>query len=159
MINDPELFKKLTGNSDSHSWIDQKNRQNAENRACKSRIDKITLFKINKMSTKKPRTVSLETMIDNHIGKEGTPPREIFEQELKIELLGLLIKEARLHQNLTQEQLGKLVGVQKAQISKLENNFTNARIDTVLRVFNALNAKVRFKVEMPKRRKPAMPQV
>jgi DNA-binding XRE family transcriptional regulator len=110
------------------------------------------------MSTKKSKTVSLETMIDSHIGKQGTPKRDVFEQELKIELLGLLIKEARLHQNLTQEQLGKLVGVQKAQISKLENNFTNARIDTVLKVFNALNAKVRFKVELPKRRKPAIPQ-
>jgi len=102
------------------------------------------------MSTKKLKTVSLEKMIDTHIGKEGTSNRDIFEQELKIELLGLLIKEARLHQNLTQEELGKLVGVQKAQISKLENNFTNARIDTVLKVFKALKAKVRFRVELPK---------
>jgi len=108
------------------------------------------------MSIKKPKTVSLETMIDKHIGKEGTPERDIFDQELKIELLGLLIKEARLHQNLTQEQLGNLVGVQKAQISKLENNFTNARIDTVLKVFNALNAKIRFRVELPKRKKPVL---
>ena len=104
------------------------------------------------MPTKKLKTVSLETMIDTHIGKEGTSNRDIFEQELKIELLGLLIKEARLHQNLTQEQLGKLVGVQKAQISKLENNFTNARLDTVLKVFNALNAKVSFKVELAKKK-------
>ena len=67
-------------------------------------------------------------MIDKHVGKSGTPGREAFEQELKLELLGYAIKEARLHYNLTQEQLGKLVGVQKAQISKLENNFTNAQI-------------------------------
>ncbi len=45
-----------------------------------------------------------------------------------------------------------MVGVQKAQISKLENNFTNARFDTVIKVFNALNAKVNFKVELPKRK-------
>ena len=43
-----------------------------------------------------------------------------------------------------------MVGVQKAQISKLENNFTNARFDTVIKVFNALNAKVNFKVELSK---------
>jgi len=103
-------------------------------------------------ANKKIKTVSLDTMIDKHIGKVATPDRDAFEQELKLELLGNAIKEARLHHNLTQEQLGKLVGVQKAQISKLENNFTNARFDTVLKVFHALHAKVNFKVELPKRK-------
>lgn len=101
---------------------------------------------------KKMKTVSLDTMINKHVGEIGTPARDTFEQELKIELLGNAIKEARLHHNLTQEQLGKLVGVQKAQISKLENNFTNARFDTVIKVFNALHAKVNFRVELSKRK-------
>ena len=43
-----------------------------------------------------------------------------------------------------------MVGVQKARISKLENDFTNARFDTVIKVFNALNAKINFKVELLK---------
>ena len=103
-------------------------------------------------NNKKLKTVSLEIMIDKHIGKIGTVKRDAFEQELRLELLGQAIKEARMHHNLTQEELGKLVGVQKAQISKLENNFTNARFETVLRVFNALNAKVNFKVELPKKK-------
>ncbi len=101
---------------------------------------------------KKIKTVSLDAMIDKHVGKIGTPKRDVFEQELKLDLLGNAIKEARLHHNLTQEQLGKLVGVQKAQISKLENNFTNARFDTVIKVFHALHAKVNFKVQLPKKK-------
>ena len=105
-----------------------------------------------KQTKKKIKTVALETMIDKHIGKVGTPYRDAFEHELTLDLLGYAIKEARLYHNLTQEQLGKLIGVQKAQISKLENNFTNARFDTVMKVFNALHAKVNFKVEMPKRK-------
>jgi DNA-binding XRE family transcriptional regulator len=104
------------------------------------------------MPTKKIKSVSLETMVDRHIGKIGTPSRDAFEHELQIDLLGYAIKEARLYHNLTQEQLGKLIGVQKAQISKLENNFTNARFDTVIKVFNALHAKVNFKVQLPKRK-------
>ena len=104
------------------------------------------------MPTKKLKTVSLETMMDKHIGKEGTSRRDALEQELRLDLLGYAIKEARLYHNLTQEQLGKLIGVQKAQISKLENNFTNARFDTVIKAFNALNAKVNFRVELPKRK-------
>jgi HTH-type transcriptional regulator/antitoxin HipB len=104
------------------------------------------------MPTKKLKAVSLETMIDKHVGKNGTSRRDAFEQELRLDLLGYAIKEARLYHNLTQEQLGKLIGVQKAQISKLENNFTNARFDTVIKVFNALHAKVNFRVELPKRK-------
>lgn len=101
-------------------------------------------------ANKKLKTVSLESMLDKHIGKQGTPKRDSFEYELKLELLGEAIRQARKERNLTQEQLGQLVGVQKAQISKLENNVTNARFDTVLKVFHALHAKVNFKVEMPK---------
>ena len=101
---------------------------------------------------KKMKTVSLDAMIDKHVGKIGSSARDTFENELKLDLLGNAIKEARLHHNLTQEQLGQLVGVQKAQISKLENNFTNARFDTVIKVFNALHAKVNFNVQLPKRK-------
>jgi HTH-type transcriptional regulator/antitoxin HipB len=104
------------------------------------------------MPTKKLKTVSLESMLDKHIGKQGTGKRDAFEHELKLDLLGYAIKEARLYHNLTQEQLGRLIGVQKAQISKLENNFTNARFDTVIKVFNALNAKVNFMVKLPRKK-------
>jgi len=94
------------------------------------------------------RTVSLDTMIDKHIGKPGTERRDAFENELRIEFLGLAIKQARQERNLTQEQLGELVGVQKAQISKIENSVKNARFETILKVFDALGAKVNFNVEL-----------
>jgi len=96
----------------------------------------------------KLKTVSLDTMIDKHIGKRGTEKRESFENELRIDLLGQAIKQARLERNLTQEQLGKLVGVQKAQISKIENSVKNARFETILKVFNALGLKINFNVEL-----------
>ena len=94
------------------------------------------------------KTVSLDTMIDKHIGMRGTPKREAFENELKIDLLGHAIKQARLDRHLTQQQLGVLVGVQKAQISKIENSVKNTRFETILKVFNALGTKVSFQVEM-----------
>lgn len=59
-----------------------------------------------------------------------------------------MIRKVRLERNLTQEELGKLVGVQRAQISKLENNATNVTIETILRVFGALKAKVNFNVKL-----------
>jgi DNA-binding XRE family transcriptional regulator len=94
------------------------------------------------------KTTSLETMLDRHIGKVGTDTRDAFEHELKMDILGEAIRQARKERNLTQSQLGDLVGVQKAQISKLENSFTDARLETILKVFRALNAKVNFKIEL-----------
>ena len=98
------------------------------------------------------RTVTLDTMIDKHIGIRGSERREAFENELRIDLLGQAIKQARQEQNLTQEQLGELVGVQKAQISKIENSVKNARFETILKVFEALGAKVNFNVEKKKKK-------
>lgn len=56
------------------------------------------------MENNKFKTVSIDTMIDKHIGKRGTEKREMFERELKIDLLGEAIKQARKDKNLTQEQ-------------------------------------------------------
>jgi|SRR5690606_1645415 len=94
------------------------------------------------------KTTSLDEMIDKHIGKKGTEKREAFENELRLDLIGHAIKEARKERNLTQEQLGELVGVQKAQISKLENSVKNARFETIMKVFDALGAKVSFNIEL-----------
>jgi len=94
------------------------------------------------------KTVSLDDMIDKHVGKIGTPERDAFEYELSIDLIGHAIKQARKERNLTQEELGKLVGVQKAQISKIENSIKNARLDTIMKIFKALGAMVNFNVEL-----------
>ena len=94
------------------------------------------------------KTYSLDEMIDKHVGKVGTPNREAFENELRIDLLGEAIKQARKERHLTQAELGQLVGVKKAQLSKLENSLTDARFETIIKVFKALNAKVNFNVEL-----------
>ena len=96
----------------------------------------------------KIKTVSLGQLLDKHIGKKGTENRDNFENELRIDLLGQAIKEARHARNLTQQQLCDLVGVQKAQISKIESSAKNARFETILKVFAALGAKVHFNVEL-----------
>ena len=62
--------------------------------------------------------------------------------------MGQYIKHLRENAGLSQEELGKLIGVQRAQISKLENNTTNVTVETILRVFSALKAKVNFNVEI-----------
>lgn len=104
------------------------------------------------MKRKQLKTYSLDEITDKHIGKHGTPKLDAFEYELRLELLGEAIKQARLERNLTQEKLGQFVGVQKSQISKLESSLTDARFETIIKVFKALNAKINFNVELLNRK-------
>ena len=96
----------------------------------------------------KLKIYTLDEITDKYIGKKGTKKRDNFEYELRLDLLGEAIKQARKDRNLPQEQLGKLVGVQKSQISKIENSLTDARFETIIKVFKALNAKINFKIEL-----------
>jgi len=98
------------------------------------------------MKTSKLKIYSLDEITDEYIGKHGTPKREAFEYELRLDIIGEAIKQARKERHLTQEELGELVGVKKAQISKIENSLTDARFDTIMKVFKALNAKINFNV-------------
>ncbi len=100
------------------------------------------------MADKEMKTYSLAEMKDKYIGRIGTDERDAYEYELRMDVLGKMIKAARKERKLTQKQLGELVGVQKAQISKLENSANSATIDTILKVFKALNADINFNVKL-----------
>ncbi|UWY26470.1 helix-turn-helix domain-containing protein [Flavobacterium sp. TR2] len=94
------------------------------------------------------KTYTLNQVTDEIVGKIGTPSRDQFEYDLQMDLIGNAIKQTRKERNLTQEELGKLIGVQKAQISKLEKNAGNVTLETVIKVFTALKATVKFQIEL-----------
>lgn len=100
------------------------------------------------MENSKLRIYTLDEAKDKHLGKVGTEKRDNYEYELRLDLLGEMIKQARRERHLTQTQLGELIGVQKSQISRIERNAKNVTIETILRVFKALKAKVNFNVEL-----------
>ena len=94
------------------------------------------------------KLTSIDELTDKIVGQVGTAERDIFEYDLRMDILGTMIKDARKKRKLTQHQLGELLGVQKAQISKLENNTKNFRMGTVIRALEALGAKVKLTVQM-----------
>ena len=98
--------------------------------------------------TNRLKIYTFEEAKDKHLGKIGTEKRDRYEYELRLDLLGEMIKRARKERHLTQSELGELIGVQKSQISRIEKNAKNVTIETILRVFNALKAKVNFNVEL-----------
>lgn len=97
------------------------------------------------------KLTSIDELTDEIVGKRGTVERDIFEYDLRMDVIGTMIKEARIKQNMTQGDLGDILGVQKAQISKLENNTKDFRIGTILRALEALGAKVKLTVELEKK--------
>ena len=85
---------------------------------------------------------SLDVLIDEVFGKRGTPKRDAMEKRLQEEVnayfVGEAIRKMRQAQNLTQEELGERIGVQKAQISRLEKGKSVITLPTMSRIFQAL---------------------
>ena len=90
------------------------------------------------------KLISFEEFQDKNFGKIGTHQRDAFEKKVDDAIqaykIGEAIKQARKANNLTQEQLGEKVGVQKAQISRLERGH-GITFSTMARVFKAMNVK------------------
>ncbi len=72
--------------------------------------------------------------LDDRYGKEGIETREIYEQEFEAFKLGVLIQEMREKQNLTQTQLAEKCGTTKSYISRIENNASDIRLSTLMRI-------------------------
>ena len=94
------------------------------------------------------KTISHEEMLNKHIGKKGTPEREKFDAEVQAGVIAHRLKELRKQKNLTQEQLAKIVGINKAGISKIEKGTRNLTIETIIRVAEALGATVNFDIRL-----------
>ncbi len=86
---------------------------------------------------KKQKTKNLTSFadhLDHQFGKSGTKKRESYEQEFEAFKLGVLIQEMREKQNLTQEQLAAKCGTTKSYISRIENNASDIRLSTLMRI-------------------------
>ncbi len=87
------------------------------------------------MSTNKKLT-SFEDHLDQQYGKKGSPSRVSYEQEFEAFKIGVLIQEARKKKHLTQEELALKVGTTKNYISRIENDASDIRLSTLLRIIN-----------------------
>jgi len=78
------------------------------------------------------------TSWDDHLnlkyGETGTQTREKYEQEFESFKLGVLIQEARKQRHLTQEELALKVGTTKNYISRVENDASDIRLSTLMRI-------------------------
>ena len=93
----------------------------------------------------RPKFYTEDEALDKVLGKEGTPLCNQYESDMNAFLMGEAIKKARQSKNLTQEELGALIGVKKSQVSRIEkgNNITFA---TIAKVFRAMGISASFEM-------------
>lgn len=97
------------------------------------------------MAKEKMRLYTLEEMLDEDLGPKGTPERDEFDRQVAEEIhayhVGKAIRQAREACNLTQAQLGEKMGVQKAQVSRIESG-KSITLASMMRAFHALGVQV-----------------
>jgi ribosome-binding protein aMBF1 (putative translation factor) len=88
---------------------------------------------------------SFEELLDEDYGPIGTPERDEFERDVDEAVqayrVGEAIKQARKAQRLTQAQLGEKMGVQRAQVCRLESG-KSITLTSMMRAFRALGVQV-----------------
>ncbi len=101
--------------------------------------------KENKNKMEKMKIYSQAEMLNRTLGHKGTPERDEYDAKVDDYMIGLAIRRAREAQNLTQEQLGERIGVQRARICSIERG-TNLRLSTIRRIFTALGIEVKLDI-------------
>jgi DNA-binding XRE family transcriptional regulator len=72
--------------------------------------------------------------LDEQYGKQGTPTREIYEQGFEAFKLGVMLQSMRKEKGMTQEELALKCGTTKNYISRIENNASDIRLSTLMRI-------------------------
>ena len=67
------------------------------------------------------------------VEKEMFTPEEIAESDLRVALIGELIK-ARQEKGISQKQLEELSGVKQPVIARMEKGYTSPQLDTILKL-------------------------
>ena len=78
---------------------------------------------------------SFRDHLDAEYGKEGTKTRDQYEAGFEAFKLGVLLHELRNEKGLTQEELANKCGTTKSYISRIENNASDIRLSTIIRIF------------------------
>ena len=90
--------------------------------------------KTEKKTSKVKTITTFDELLDKKYGKPGAEKREQWEQEFEAFRLGVMLEEARKKLNMTQEELAKKCGTNKAYISRIENDASDIRLSTLMKI-------------------------
>jgi len=97
----------------------------------------------------KTKIVDFDEHLNSEYGERGTEQREVFEEGFEAFRLGVMLQELRRNQGLTQQQLAEKCGTTKTYISRVENNATDIRLSTLMRIIReGLGGHLKLNVEI-----------
>jgi DNA-binding XRE family transcriptional regulator len=97
----------------------------------------------------KNKITTFNEHLDREYGKIGAPARDIYEQEFEAFKLGVMLQDMRKQQKMTQEQLAKKCGTTKTYISRIENDASDIRLSTLMRIIQeGLGGHLKLTVEI-----------
>ena len=82
----------------------------------------------------KSNITTLDQILDKKYGQKGQPKRDKWEQGFESFHLGFLLEEARTKLGMTQQELAEKCGTNKSYISRIENNESDIRLSTLLKI-------------------------
>ena len=88
------------------------------------------------MKKKTNKLTSFTDHLKEQYGDKGTDSREKYEQGFEAFKLGVMLAELRHDRGLTQEQLANKCGTTKTYISRIENNASDIRLSTLMRIIS-----------------------
>jgi DNA-binding XRE family transcriptional regulator len=86
------------------------------------------------MKKENKNLTSFEDHLNQQYGEIGTSERDKFEEGFEAFKLGVMIQELRKESGLTQVQLAEKCGTTKTYISRIENNASDIRLSTLMRI-------------------------
>ena len=97
----------------------------------------------------KTKIVDFDDHLNQKYGEPGTKTREAFEEGFEAFRLGVMLQELRKNKGMTQEQLAKKCGTTKTYISRIENNASDIRLSTLMRIIReGLGGHLKLSVEV-----------
>lgn len=78
---------------------------------------------------------SFRDHLDEQYGKVGTKSRTEYEEGFETFKLGVMLQDLRIKEGMTQEELATKCGTTKSYISRIENNASDIRLSTIIRIF------------------------
>ncbi len=80
------------------------------------------------------KLTSFADHLDAQYGQRGTLVIEEFEEGFESFKIGVMLQELRKEQGMTQEQLAAKCGTTKTYISRIENDASDIRLTTLMRI-------------------------
>ncbi|MCT4637447.1 MAG: helix-turn-helix transcriptional regulator [Bacteroidales bacterium] len=101
------------------------------------------------MKNKKGNIKTWSQIKDEQFGEKGTAVRDELDRDFEAFKIGILLREARMKKNLTQEDLAKLIEKKRSYISRVENDGSNITLKTLFDIVEkGLGGKVNISIQI-----------